>query len=153
MHTSLSISVIYTKCFSLPELRILVTLTPESEYVPSVAPYNTYRFTCRADVPDSVILSHEFEWIRETGPGSELTVTPGGSISIDTSESEAISVLSSTESNPGQYVYYCNVRLYYGSETVVFNSSYFSQAVTVTGKHHNFSITQIQIVLFFTRSK
>lgn len=117
----------------LAELSIPITLTTEHSSVPSVAPYNTFRLTCEADVPGYLdSLPFEFQWIRETGPEQKQPVTPDSTTSIFTSNAVPVSVLTATRTTPGQYVYYCEIQYLYGEE-VVANASSTTNGVTVTG--------------------
>ena len=123
-------------CMLIPcpaELSIPITLTTEHTSVPSVAPYNTFRLTCEADVPgylDSI--PFEFQWIRETGPEQEQPVSPDSTTSIFTSNAVPVSILTATRTTPGQYVYYCKIQYLYGEEVVAYAFST-TNGVTVTG--------------------
>ena len=118
----------------LAELSIPIMLTTESDSIPSVPPYNTFQFTCEADVPALLgSVPFELQWFRETGPEQQQPVSPDSSTSIETSDTEPVSVLTATRSSPGQYVYYCEIRYLSGDDVVAFASS-ISNGVTVTGK-------------------
>ena len=108
-----------------------VSLTAQTESVPNVPPYNAFELTCQADSLSS--LPFQFRWVRETGPEQEETVTADSQTMIDTSDTEPVSVLTATRTEPRQYVFYCEVvYLYEGEEVTSATSNY--QDVTVTSK-------------------
>jgi hypothetical protein len=114
-------------------MELLVSLTAESDRVPNVSPYNTFELTCRAEEEDYLsLLSFQIRWVRETGAEEEETVNPDSQTTIETSDTEPVSVLRATRSQPGQYVFYCEVIYQYEEEEVALGVSNY-QDVTVSG--------------------
>ena len=114
-------------------MELLVALTAESDRVPNVSPYNTFELTCRAEEEDYLsLLSFQIRWVRETGAEEEETVNPDSQTTIETSDTEPVSVLRATRSQPGQYVFYCEVIYQYEEEEVALGVSDY-QDVTVSG--------------------
>ena len=112
-----------------------MSLTAESDIVPNVSPYNTFELTCRAEVEDYLNqLSFQIRWVRDTGTEEEETVTPDSQTTIQTSNSQPVSVLRATRTQPGQYVFYCEVIYQYEEEEVAFGVSNYEN-VTVTGTY------------------
>lgn len=110
-----------------------MSLTARSDQVPNVSPYNTFELTCRAEEEDYLSsFSLQVRWVRETGPEQEETVVEDSQTSIETSDTEPVSVLQATRTQPGQYVFYCEViYLYEGDEVTSGVSNY--EDVTITG--------------------
>ena len=147
--------------FSLSELSIPITLTAEPDTVPSAPSYNTYSLTCEANPPDFLNYPFEFQWIRIAGSDSEEIITPDSSTTIETSATEPVSILRTSQMIPGQYEYYCTVQFLYGDEVVASDTS-ISITVTVTGNvvfntphtvladseaHHSEVVVRINIML------
>ena len=102
--------------------------------VPSVSPFNTFQFVCNAFPPEFLdSYAYEFRWTREIGPRQEQPVIPDSTTQIDTSDTEPVSVLTTTQTTPGQYVYYCEIDYLYSEDVVLASTSSTSNGVTVTG--------------------
>lgn len=109
---------------------IPVVLTPESQFLPPVAPHNRYHLTCTAMPPSDLTLPTEIQWINAD---TEELVVPSSSVIILNSLVMPVSVLSITETTPGSYNFYCRVLFVFDGETVASNSS-LTASVTVNGK-------------------
>lgn len=109
---------------------IPVMLTPESQSLPAVAPYNTYRLTCTATPPSDLTLPADIQWINAD---TEEQVIPSSTVTIVDSMAMPVSVLSITETTPGSYYFYCRALFVSDGETVASNSS-LTASVTVNGK-------------------
>lgn len=123
--------------FLLAELLFSVSLTTQYDSVPAEVPYNTFQLRCEASLPDDLVTpSFNIQWIRETGPAEQTMVTADSTTTITTSDTEPLSVLTTTQAMPGQYVYYCVVDYLYDGETVASAESNY-ESVTVRGKKVN----------------
>ena len=110
-----------------------VVITPESQSLPSVAPYNRYSITCSTV---SQMRPSDIMWVNaDTG----LPVVSGNGITIDMSETEPLSTLIVTETVPGVYRFYCNVSFPNGD--TVQSSLPLIATVKVTGKRHTYNNT------------
>ena len=109
---------------------IPVTLTPESQFLPAVAPHNTYHLTCTATPPSDLTLPSEIQWINAN---TEELVIPSSTVTILNSMVMPVSVLSITETTAGSYNFYCRALFAFDGETVASNSS-LTASVTVNGK-------------------
>ena len=93
----------------------MVSVEPNTTRLPTDTPYNTFTITCTATAPEGVVAGKTIEWKRRIGPSTtgltEITDN-GDTIQIETtnlSQPESISVLTVTETTPGDYRYRCRV--------------------------------------------
>ena len=94
---------------------ITVSLEPNTTRLPTEPPYNTFTITCTATAPEGVVAGKTIEWMRRIGSSttglSEITDN-GNTIQIvatGLNQPETISVLTVTETTPGDYRYRCRV--------------------------------------------
>ena len=94
---------------------ITVTLEPNTTRLPTEPPYNTFTITCTAIAPEGVVAGKTIEWMRRIGSSTtgltEITDN-GDTIRIMTTgpnQPETTSVLTVTETTPGDYRYRCRV--------------------------------------------
>ena len=94
---------------------ITVTLEPNTTRLPTEPPYNTFTITCTATAPEGVVARKTIEWKRRIGSSTtgltEITDS-GNTIQIVTTglnQPETTSVLTVTETTPGDYRYRCRV--------------------------------------------
>ena len=94
---------------------ITVSLEPNTTRLPTEPPYNTFTITCTATAPEGVVAGKTIEWMRRIGSSttglSEITDN-GNTIQIVTTgfnQPETTSVLTVTETAPGDYRYRCRV--------------------------------------------
>ena len=94
---------------------LMVSLEPNTTRLPSEPPYNTFTITCTATAPEGVVAGKTIEWMRRIGSSttglSEITDN-GNTIQIVTTnpnQPETTSVLTVTETTPGNYRYRCRV--------------------------------------------
>ena len=103
---------VYTSS-TVPE--ITVSLKPNTTRIPTGTPYNTFTVTCTATAPEGVVAGKTIEWKRRIGSSttglSEITDN-GNTIQIMTiglNQPVTISVLTVTDTTPGDYHYRCRV--------------------------------------------
>ena len=106
--------------FSLVVRNITVDLTADPDRVPAEAPYNTFQLTCSAEeIASQDSLTFQIQWMRETGPDEVETVTEDSHTIIEISDTDPEGVLTATRTEPGQYVFYCNVVYLYDGEVII----------------------------------
>ena len=94
---------------------ITVSLEPNTTRLPTEPPYNTFTITCTAIAPEGVVAGKTIEWMR--GIGSSTTglsvITDNGDtiqiVNTGFNQPETTSVLTVTETAPGDYRYRCRV--------------------------------------------
>ena len=104
----------YSISLSCTAPTITVSLEPNTTRLPTVPPYNTFTITCTATVPKGVVAGKTIEWKRRIGTSGGLTqiTNSNNGIQIETTglnQPETISVLTVTETAPGDYSYRCRV--------------------------------------------
>ena len=122
----------------VPTVTASVALTTGTTSFPNVAPHNTFSLTCTATAPGSVVDPKTFRWMRAT--------TAEGSCSqvVDsTDQAMSTSVLTVTETTPGNYRYCCRADL---TTLGVTGTQSNLLSITVTGK---WCSPLYYIVLFF----
>ena len=94
---------------------ITVSLEPNTTRLLTVPPYNTIAITCTATAPEGVVAGKTISWRRRIGPSTtDLTeITDNGDtiriVTTGFNQPETISVLTVTETTPGDYRYRCRV--------------------------------------------
>ena len=107
-----------------------MSVQPNTTRLPNVDPYNTFIINCIATVPESVISPKMFNWSRlyisVTGQQTMQAVTMErrqfkiASTNLDRPTSS--SLLTVTETTPGNYTYHCQVHLE-GHNNIIMNET------------------------------
>ena len=83
--------------------------------LPNVAPYNTFTLTCTASAPEGVVTPKTFTWslgcCSDEGSCTNGLTVVTGSVDNDLSMPVSTSILTVTESSPGDYCYRCKVEI------------------------------------------
>ena len=124
-----------------PTVTASVALTTGTTRFPNVAAHNTFSLTCTATAPGSVVEPKTFRWMRATTAGGSCSQVVDSGISTD--QAMSTSVLTVTETTPGNYRYCCRADL---TALGVTGTQSNLLSITVTGKWYS---PLCYIVLFF----